>query len=288
MRWAGTMAMVLALILPWSAHAAGYLGVEDQPPPLAPVVRDVDLEEHLGQSIDPSLQFTDMNNRRVVLADYFTGNKPVILALAYYRCPMLCGLVLHGLAKGMKPLDMKLGEQYRTLTVSFDPRDTPNDARQKRASVLGELDLTTDVGEAWPFLVGAEPEIRRLADNLGFRYVYDAKTDQYAHPTALFVLTGRGRISRYLYGVDFSPRDLRLAILEAGEGKIGTIVDRILLTCYHFDPVSRTYGPFIVGFIRLGAVLILITVALLLSLLFWGERRRRAQRPNTIERRSRR
>lgn len=241
------------------------------PPPAA---READLEEHLGRTLDPALSFTDEQGRPVRLGDSLTGAAPVVLVLAYYRCPMLCGLVLRGVVDGMRQLEWGLGREYRALTVSFDPRDTPEAAREKQASTLAGLGPRAIDDRAWPFLVGQEPQIRALADAVGFRYAYDERTDQYAHPAAAIVLTPSGKISRYLYGVTFSPRDLRLALIEAGEGRTGTIVDRLILTCYRYDPAARAYGWFVLGFMRAGGVVILATVSGLLFVLFRGERRR--------------
>jgi protein SCO1/2 len=241
-----------------------------------PAVREADLDEQLGRSVDPALVFTDESGHRVRLGDYLDGAAPVVLVLAYYRCPSLCGLVLHGVVDGMKKLSWSLGREYRALTVSFDPRDTPAAARAKQASTLSGLGPPAPPERAWPFLVGEEAPIRALADQVGFRYAYDARTDQYAHPAAAIVLTPRGKISRYLYGVSFSPRDLRLSLIEAGEGKTGTIVDRLILTCYHYDPAARAYGSFIVGFMRLAGALILATVIGLLLVLYRVGRRRAA------------
>jgi len=158
--------------------------------------------------------------------------------------------------------------------VSIDPLDTPGAALQKRASVLSALRVPAASGE-WPFLVGEAPAIERLADEVGFRYAHDARTDQYAHPAAAVVLTPDGHVSRYLYGVDFPARDLRLALIEAGQGRTGTIVDRVILTCYHYDPAMRAYGPSLFGFLRLGGALVLAAVTALLAVLFHQERRRR-------------
>ncbi len=270
--------IVLALsLLAGAARAQGKFSgpAGAEPSLLPPAVQEVDIEEQLGRAIDPSLSFTDTEGRRVRLGEELSGQAPVVLVLAYYRCPMLCGLVLRGVVTGMKDLAFQLGRQYRAVTVSFDPRDTPDAAAQKRASTLAGLGRTAAGSAEWPFLVGDEPSIRALADAVGFRYAYDARTDQYAHPAAAIVLTPDGHISRYLYGVTFTPRDLRLALVEAGQGKIGTIVDRLILTCYHYDPATRAYGPFIVGFMRIGSAFILLAVVGLVGALFRGERRRR-------------
>lgn len=242
-----------------------------EPPPTAVV----DLEEHLGRTVRGDLIFTDASGRRVRLGDYFNRGEPVLLVLAYYRCPMLCGLVLRGAALGLSLLPYRLGEHYQAITVSFDPHDGPGAAAQKRASTLSVLGVDPATPE-WPFLVGDEAASRALADDLGFRYAYDPETDQYAHPAALFVLTKEGRISRYLYGAEFPARDLRLALLEASRGEIGSIVDRVIMTCYRYDPASRRYGPFLLGFIRIGGALILLTTVGLLAALRWAERARRA------------
>ncbi|AUX33086.1 uncharacterized protein SOCE836_052390 [Sorangium cellulosum] len=257
-----------------AAPASDGSGAEEPPEGafLEPT-RGVDIEERLGRPVDRELAFTDMDGRRVRLGDYFADGKPLLLVLAYYRCPALCGLVLRGAVEGLKLLPYRLGEQFHALTVSFDPRERPAAASQKRAVTLSELGADARAPE-WPFLVGDEAATRALAADLGFRYAYDPTTDQYAHPAAVFVLTPDGRISRYLYGTEFSARDLRLALLEASRGGIGTIVDRVIMTCYRFDPASRRYGPFLLGFLRLGAAAILITVGGLLAVLWRRERRR--------------
>ena len=284
MRRLATLLLVLLATLLLAGSASAQAISKFGNPALAPVtpppaVREADLEEQLGRTLDPGLAFTDDEGKRVRLGDYLTGDAPVVLVLAYYRCPMLCGLVLRGVVDAMKKLSFELGREYRALTVSFDPRDTPAAAREKRASTLAGLGRPLAAGRDWPFLVGEEPSIHALASEVGFHYAYDARTDQYAHPAAAIVLTPHGKVSRYLYGVAFSPRDLRLSLIEAGEGKTGTIVDRVILTCYHYDPAARAYGPFIVGFMRAGGALILLTVGGLLAALFRGERRRAAGAP---------
>jgi protein SCO1/2 len=247
---------------------------------LPPVMREVDIEEHLGDRLDPSLAFRDQAGRVVRLADCFRDRKPVVLTLAYFRCPMLCGLVLRGTATSLGKLPFRLGEDYRAITVSFDSRDTPAEAAHKQQTTLLALPYPTE-SESWPFLVGEPEQTGALATSLGFRFAYDERSGQYAHPAAVFVLTPDGRISRYLYGTEPSPRDLRLALIEAASGKIGSIVDRILLTCYRFDPATRRFGPFIRGFMRIGGVMILAAVALLLAVLFRAERARRTRLEGT-------
>jgi protein SCO1/2 len=207
------------------------------------------------------------------LGDYFRDGKPVIMVLSYYQCPMLCGLVLQGMVSSFKQIPWQVGDQYRVLTVSIDPRDGPVQAEKKQHTALLSIGRS-DHPEAWPFLVGEAKESAALADALGFRYEYDPQVEQYAHPAAIYVLTPDGRISRYLYGVTYGVLDLRLALIEAGSGKVGNIVDRVILTCYQYDPASRRYGPTILGFFRVGAALILLSVGTLLALLALRERQR--------------
>jgi protein SCO1/2 len=241
---------------------------------LPPAARAVDLDEHLGQALPLDLDFRDEHGTPVRLGRYFKDKKPVVLALFYYRCPMLCGLVLQGMVQGLKDLDFELGKDYRVLTVSIDPRDGPDVAAKKQHNVLAAMGHP-DREDAWPFLVGTEASTGALADALGFRYAYDPRTQEYAHPAAIYVLTPSGRISRYLYGIRYGVMDLRLSLVEAGEGKTGGIVDRVLLTCYHFDPATRRYGPYIFGFMRIGGVVILLSVGTLVGVLFARERRKK-------------
>ena len=167
--------------------------------------------------------------------------------------------------------------QPNVVTVSFDPRDTTEAGREKRQSTLAGLHRPLASPGDWPFLTGDEASIRSLADTLGFRFAYDERASAYAHPAAIFALTPDGRVARYLYGVDFPARDLRLALTEAGEGRTGSFVDRVLLTCYRFDPASRRFGPYITGFMRLGGAMILLAVGGLVLALALAERRRRAR-----------
>jgi len=276
----GFVALFVALTVALTtapATAAEGLAPAQAPTALPPVMQKVDIEEHLGRRVDGALGFTDMRGNEVTLGEELGSGKPVVLVLAYYHCPMLCGLVLRSAVQGLVELPYRLGDDYRALTVSFDPRDTPDAAARKRQSTLAGFGRAQASGGEWPFLVGGARETAALADEIGFRYAYDARTGEYAHPAALVVLTPDGRISRYLYGATFSARDLRLALLEAGEGKIGSIVDRVIMTCYHYDPASHVYGPYILGFIRLGGVLILVTVAGVVVAAFVAGRRKGAR-----------
>lgn len=224
----------------------------------SPTPEGVSLQEHLGAEVPRDVTLTDHHGRTTTLGRLLDGERPVVLVLAYYRCPMLCGLTINGLANGIRGLDGALDDEYRLVTVSFDPRDGPADAERARATALETAELSAD-DETWPFM-SAEPEqVRRLADALGFGYAYDEHTDQYAHPAVVFVLTPDGTISRYLYGFEHPPLDLRLALYEAGQGQVGTLAERALITCYRYDPSTRRYGFHVLGFIRIAGGLILLT-----------------------------
>lgn len=279
----GAAALILALSIaafapPADARPMGPAGAlaAGGPTALPPAAREADIEERLGQLVRKDLAFTDMEGRRTRLADHLDGERPLVLVFAYYRCPTLCDAVLRGVVDALGKLSLRPGEDYRALTVSFDPRDRPDAAKAKRERALSELGRARGVAPPrgfFPFLVGDEPEIGALADDLGFRYGYDEATDQYAHPAVIFVLTPEGRVSRYLYGVEYPALDLRLSLLQASEGRVGGIMDRILMTCYRYDPASRRYGPYIAGFFRLGGVAILVSVTGLLAA-FWRRDRK--------------
>jgi len=236
-------------------------------------VQEIDIEEHLGAALPLELPFVDENRRPVRLGDYFRDGKPVVLVLAYFRCPMLCDLVLRGVVDSLARQHLALGRDYRALTVSIDPKDTPAGASLKQHGLLQALgDL--DAAASWPFLTGAEPSIAPLAARLGFEYAYDPKTDQYAHPAVAFVLTPDGRISRYLYGATFRPFDLRMAAVEAAAGRIGGVVDRVLLTCFRYDPSARKYGVYVIGVMRGGSAFVLLLFSLGMMALLRRDRER--------------
>lgn len=224
----------------------------------------VDIIEHLGQEVPAGVDLVDEQGRLVQLGDYLLKDRPVVLSLVYYDCPMLCHLVLNGLVSTLRQMDLVPGRDFSLVTVSFSPAETPAQARERQRGHLQALNDQVAPAD-WPFLTGREPQLRALADAVGFRYRYDPATRQYGHPAALFVLSPSGKITRYLYGVQFPARDLKLAILEAAQGRVGTTLDRVLLQCYRYDPASRRYGLFVFGFMRTGGALVLLAVALLLG-----------------------
>ena len=246
---------------------AGASPAQAQEPLPQDLIREVGFEQNLEAQLPLDLQFTDSTGQAVRLGEYF-NDKPVILALGYYECPMLCSLVRNGLFESLQALEyFTVGQDFDVVYVSIDPAETPEIAETKRrVSVMSYGRSMAD--EGWNFLVGDEEPIKALADAIGFKYTYDAKIDEYVHPSGILVVTPEGRISKYLYGIEFPAFDLRLALVEAGENKIGTPVDQFLLTCYHYDPVEGQYTLFITNIIRMlgGATVVIIGLALLLML----------------------
>jgi protein SCO1/2 len=236
-----------------------------------PILREVGIDQKLGAQVPLDLLFVDENGRDVKLGDLFRA-KPVILALVYYECPMLCTQVLSGIDGSLTALSFSAGKEFDIVVVSFDPGETPALAAERRKVFLNRY--RRDGAESGvTFLTGRQEAISRLTDAVGFRYAYDQEIDQFAHPAAITLLTGDGRVSRYLYGIEFAPRDLRLGIIEASEGRIGTAVDEILLFCYHYDPESGKYGMAIMNFIRLGGVLTVVGLGAFIIVSLRRERR---------------
>lgn len=241
------------------------VGADLSPPELT----DIDVIEHLGDKVPGGLTFHDASGAKVEL-DALLGQKPVLVTLGYYRCPMLCGMVLEGLAKAIRGSGLKLGEDFHAVSISIDPEEDAKLARDTQARIVRAAAGDTDSG-AWPFLLGDRFGSRVLADAVGFKYKYDEQSRQFAHAAVAFVLTPEGRVSRYLYGVDVLPRDFRFAMVEAGGGRVGTTLDRVLLTCFRYDPINRRYAPFVMGFMRIGAGLCFLALAGLLALLWRRE-----------------
>jgi protein SCO1/2 len=236
-------------------------------------LQGIDVVEHLGDDIPLGLGFTDESGRKVTLQDYADGTRPVILVLAYYECPMLCTLVLNGIAKAAKELAWVPGNEFRLLTVSIDPSETVQLAWGKKERYLKFLDKP-GAENGWNFLVGDSLMIAGLAESIGFKYFYDETRDEFAHPAVVTILTPQGRISRYLYGIEYKERDVRLALVEASDGKIGTTLDRLILYCYHYDPAAKGYVLFAQNVMRAGGVLTLVLLVLFVGLLWRRERRK--------------
>ncbi len=213
--------------------------------------KDVSLDQKLNTQVSLNNLFRDESGKIVPLSNYF-GGKPVILVLPFYKCPGVCTAELDGMVKAFQDerLKYRVGRDFEVLTVSINPKEGADLAAAKKKEYLNLLSQP-GAGQGWHFLTGTEPSIKKLADEVGFRYVYDAKTDQYAHPAGLILMTDGGKVSKYLYGVEYSPKDLRLALTDAGEGKVGSLADKFVLYCYHYDPAKGTYGPAIFRMIQL-------------------------------------
>jgi protein SCO1/2 len=216
-----------------------------------PGLKNVGIEQHLNDQIPPDLTFRDETGKSVRLADYF-GRKPMILNLVYYQCPMLCGEVLSGLESALRVLKFDVGKEFDVLTVSFDPKETPEMAAAKKAEFLKRYGRD-GAAKGWHFLTGPQASIDALTKAAGFDYEYDPKTGQFAHATAIMVLTPEGRIAQYYYGVEFAPKDLRLGLVQASQNKIGSVVDEVLLYCYHYNPDTGKYGAIISRILKIEA-----------------------------------
>ena len=231
-----------------------------------PGLTNVGIEQRLNQQIPLDLAFRDETGKPVRLSDYF-GRRPVILNLVYYQCPMLCSEVLSGLTSALRALQFDAGKEFEVLTVSFDPKDTPEMAAAKKAEYLKRYKRPgADAG--WHFLSGPQESITALTRAAGFQYQYDSKTGQFAHAAAIMVLTPEGKISQYYYGIEFAPKDLRLGLVQASDRKIGNVVDAVLLYCYHYDPATGKYGAIISRILRLAALATILVMGLTLVVLF--------------------
>jgi protein SCO1 len=261
------LAPALALALPMGQALHRPVPMEGNAQ-LPAALQNVDIEEKLGARLALDARFTGDDGAPVRLGDLVVKkDRPTVVALVYYSCPMLCGLVLKGLSRAMKESGLELGKDYDAVTLSFDPRDTVKLAAERQRGYLQAVGRP-EAQVAWRFLVGAEPDIKAVTDSVGFRYAYDERTKQYAHAAVLVVVTPDGRVSRYLYGIEFPAKDLRLAVVEAAQGRVGTSFDRLLLTCYRYDPASRTYQPYVLGFVRIVMLGVLGGLGLMLGV-FW-------------------
>ncbi|HXM61342.1 MAG TPA: SCO family protein [Terriglobales bacterium] len=231
-----------------------------------PGLKNVGIEQHLDEQIPPALTFRDETGKAVTLGDYF-GKKPMILNLVYYQCPMLCGEVLTGLESALRVLKFDVGKEFDVLTVSFDPKETPEMASAKKAEFLKRYGRP-GASEGWHFLTGPAASIDALTKAAGFQYQYDPKSGQFAHATAIMVLTPEGKIAQYYYGVEYAPKDLRLGLIQASENKIGTVVDQVLLYCYHYDPDTGKYGAIISRVLQLAAGATVLILGTFLIVMF--------------------
>ena len=247
-------------------------------PALPGALQGVGIDQRLDYQVPLDAVFRDEAGRSVPLSTFFTAKKPVILAPVYYRCPMLCTQILTGLESALKAVSFNPGQDFEVVAFSFDPKDTPETAASKRELYLRRY-ARPGTANGWHFLTGDAQNIKRLTDALGFHFNYDPKTDQFAHASAVMIATGDGRLSRYFYGVEYAPRDIRLGLVEASKGNIGTPVDQVLLFCFHYDPATGKYGAIAVGSLRVASALfVLIGGAFLIIVI---RREKRHQRPGS-------
>ena len=268
---------VLALALTGVTAAPAFAQYGEAPPAATAASRKegilskVGIDQRIGEQLPLDLTFRDETGRDVRLGEFF-GTRPVVLALAYYECPMLCTQVLNGMTGSLKTLSFDAGKDYDVVVVSIDPRDGYRMAAAKKATYVEQYGRPATAA-GWHFLTGTDASIKPLANALGFRYAYDANLKQYAHGAAIYVATPKGVVSRYLLGIDYAPRDLRLALVEASSNRLGSVTDQVLLLCYHYDPTTGQYGAAVINAIRVGFI---ATVAAFLTFAFVSLRRERA------------
>lgn len=238
----------------------------------SPAPEVVDVVERLGEKLPLELGFLDGYQNRIKLGELLQQGKPVLLTLVYFDCPLLCSTLLNGVVKGLNESGLQLGKDFTAVTVSFSPKDSPRESAMYQAGYLKRL-VSAEKAHAqdWVFLTGTAGAITSLTQSVGFQYRYDAPTQQFEHPAVAMVITPDGRISRYLYGVQFPPRDLRLAVVEASGGKVGTSFDRVLLKCFRYDPASRKYHLYVFAFVRAGAALVFVALATFMFVLWRRE-----------------
>ena len=261
------IALVMAVSPSWPDAGNPAAGEGPRPP-----YPQVGIDQRLGERVPLDLLFRDEAGRAVRLRDLM-GGRPAILSLAYYRCPMLCGLVQEGLASSLEGIGLRPGRDYSVITVSIDPDDTPERAAATRDRLLAGRGAASTEG-AWRFLTGEPGSIESLARAAGFRYQRDPATGQYAHGSGIMILTPEGMLAQYFFGIEFAPRDLRLALVGASSRRVGTLVDRLMLLCYRYDPASGRYGIMTYRLVRTGGVLTVIGLASFVTIMLRREARR--------------
>lgn len=266
--------LALAFLLCAPSEAAAQYGrpqMSSMPQGGTPdVLKEVSIEQRLNERVPLDLKFKDESGREVRLEEYFAKGKPVVLSLVYYECPMLCNQVLNGMVGALEALSFTPGEEFEIVTVSFDARETPEMAARKKETYLKRY-RRNGAGEGWHFLTGERGAIDNLARAVGFNYVWDERSQQFAHGSAIMVATPEGVLSHYFYGIEYAPKELRLALVEASKNEIGSPVDQLILYCFHYDPTTGKYGPVIMNIMRLAGVVTLVAIIALLLIL----RRRR-------------
>ena len=263
----------LAVVSAWAQPSAPVSAPPPGSPATAqiPILKTVGIDQKLDSAVPRDLPFVDDEGREVTIGQYF-GARPVILVLAYYECPVLCTQVINAAVSSIVPLTFDAGKEFEVVVVSFDPGETPAMAKGKRTDFLHRYGRSQASGGIH-FLTGRESSIAALTDAVGFRYAYDERLDQFAHPAVMTILTPQGHVSRYLFGIEFAPRDLRFALVEAAGNKIGTIVDQAMLFCYNYDPQTGRYGFAILTAVRVAGLLTLVVLGTFIVMTLRRERR---------------
>jgi protein SCO1/2 len=234
-------------------------------------LQGIDVIDHLGDDLPLDLHFVNEDGQPVKLGDYFNQGKPVIVMLGYYECPMLCNLVFNGLSEAVKQLGWVPGKKFQIVTVSIDSKETPELAKAKKANYIKSIGMPgADAG--WAFLTGTQDQIDSLAKAIGFKFYYVEDRDEYAHPAVLTVTTETGELSRYLFGIAYPKKDLKLALLDAADGKIGTVLDKIVLYCYHYDPESGSYTVFAYNVMKIAGIAMVLVLGTFVGALWRRER----------------
>jgi protein SCO1/2 len=254
---------LLGALLAFSSLAQASEGDTKSRATLPPELAAVQFEQRMGAQLPLDARFVDEAGRSVALAEYFPGKggKPVVLSLVYYECPMLCQLSLSGLATALKPVDFNAGEEFEVVVLSIDEGETPEMASVAKEVALKRYDRE-GTADGWHFLTGDAEEVRRVADAVGFNYRYDPGTDQYAHAAGIVLMTPEGKASRYLFGIEYAPRDVRLALVEASENRIGSAIDQVLLFCLRYDPAKGQYSAAILNLLRVAGALTALSLAI--------------------------
>lgn len=265
------LAVACALLFEGNLRATGPRSQPAEAPLPVPPVKDVGFDQKLGEAVPLDLAFRDEAGKTVHLRDYL-GRRPVLLSLVYFDCPMLCGMTTDGLVRSLRALRLSAGTEFDVLSVSFDPRETPEMASAKKGPVMRQYGRAGGAA-GWHFLTGDKASVDALTKAVGFRYVWDAEQKQFAHATGIVVLTPEGRIARYFFGIEYPAKDLRLGLIEASEEKIGNVVDQLLLLCYHYDPKTGRYTATVRNLLKGGAAITLAAVVGLVLVLLRRERR---------------
>ncbi|MCA9626935.1 MAG: SCO family protein [Myxococcales bacterium] len=269
--------LICSVLLAFAPTTASAIELGDATPNKPKRLNGIDVDEHLDTDLPLDLAFTDTDGKQVHLRDFFDGEHPVIVTMNYSDCPMLCSLQLTGLVKSMKQMDWTAGKEFRVVTVSLNPKEKPERSAQTKKRYTAEYGRAESQA-GWHFLTGSEENIKALANAIGFRYGYNEARDEYVHPAALTLATPKGKIARYLYGIEYHPKTLRLGLVESSEGKIGTTVDKLILYCFHYDSGEGKYAPVAMNIMQVaGGATALLLGGVLTSL--WGnELRKRRKR----------